>query len=59
MILKQINNALLRIPQIRSFQVGNKRVIKNGQMQEVDDKDSQGDIESLNMDESRDLDNKL
>jgi hypothetical protein len=53
-MLKQINNALLRIPQIRAFRVGKKRVVKNGIVQEVDDDDSQAADDSLNMDESRD-----
>lgn len=60
-MLYQINKAVQRIPHIRSFRMGKKRLVINGVAQEVDqdDEEAANMDESLNMDESRDLDNRM
>jgi len=57
-LLVQMNTTVQRIPQVRAFRVGKRRIIKDGIMREVDEDDHALD-ESLNVGESRDLDNRM
>ena len=54
-----MNKVVQRIPQQRSFRIGKKRIIKEEIVKEVADDDEQALDESLNIDESRDLDNRM
>jgi len=59
-MLNQFNMAVQKIPTVRSFRIGKKRVVKNGVVVEVDeDASEEGIEESVNADESRDLDNRM
>lgn len=59
-MLNQFNIAVQKIPTIRAFRIGKKRIVKNGVVQEVDEDASEEAIEeSMNADESRDLDNRM
>mmetsp|Transcript_30174 Transcript_30174/g.46118 ORF Transcript_30174/g.46118 Transcript_30174/m.46118 type:complete len:117 (-) Transcript_30174:3991-4341(-) len=44
---------------MRAFRVGKRRVIKDGIITEVDDNNGERVDDSLNLDESRDLDNRM
>ena len=57
-LLVQMNTTVQRIPQVRAFRVGKRRIIKDGIMREVDEDDHALD-DSLNVGESRDLDNRM
>jgi hypothetical protein len=58
-LLVQINLAVKRVPHARSFRVGKKRIIKDGILQDIDEEDNTDIDDSLNVDESRDLDNRM
>jgi hypothetical protein len=57
--LKQANRAIQRIPHLRAFRVGKKRVLKDGKLIEIADNDIENSDQSLNMDESREVDNRM
>ena len=58
-MLHNLNAAVQKIPHQRAFRVGKKRVIKDGLVQEIDDEQANEQDESLNVDESRDVDNRM
>lgn len=58
-MLHHLNAAVQKIPHQRAFRVGKKRVIKDGLVQEIDDEQANEQDESLNVDESRDVDNRM
>ena len=58
-LLVQINRAVQKIPHIRAFRIGKKRIIKEGVLVEIDVGVHNLSDDSLNVDESRDVDNRM
>jgi hypothetical protein len=56
--LKQANRAIQRLPHSRAFRVGKKRILKDGRIHEKDENNDDSE-QSLNVDESRDVDNRM
>ena len=55
-----MNKAIQQIPHLRNFKVGQKTIIKDNKIQVVnDDEENLSLDDSLNIDESRDLDNRM
>lgn len=56
--LKHASRAIQRIPQLRDLRHGKKRVIKDGRIVEINENEELSNA-SLNMDESREVDNRM
>lgn len=60
-LLNVINTTILKLPPLRAFRIGKKRVLKDGKIVEVEIEEAPNDKneEDQKEDESRDLNNRL